>query len=169
MLNLISSLNQLRDEAHETAKSKGWHNKPIEFGTIIGLIHTEVTEAYRATSNTHYTEELADIIIRSFDAAGLYELDLNKALPKEKPFLTLEGPLSHTHLLEINARISSILETYRVEGEAFQSEAIATKFAELLQYIFSLSKTFDLDIENAITAKMKANKNRTYRHGGKSI
>jgi hypothetical protein len=32
-------------QAYETAKSKGWHDEPIETGTILALIHSEVSEA----------------------------------------------------------------------------------------------------------------------------
>lgn len=38
-------LESLCKEAHATAKSKGWWEREPEFGTIIALIHSELSEA----------------------------------------------------------------------------------------------------------------------------
>jgi NTP pyrophosphatase (non-canonical NTP hydrolase) len=78
------TLNVLCKEAFETAKEKGWHDQPREMGTILCLIHGEVSEAMEADRRgegwDRVTEELADVCIRIFDLCGSLNLDLEKAI-----------------------------------------------------------------------------------------
>ena len=70
-------------QAYETAKSKGWHDKPIETGTALALIHSEVSEALEADrkgDQENFEEELADIAIRIFDLCGSRGIDLEDAI-----------------------------------------------------------------------------------------
>src|SRR4051794_1649024 len=76
-------INQLCKEAYETAKSKGWHDEPREIGTMLALIHSEVSEALEADrkgDKENFEEELADVCIRIFDLCGLKGIDLEKAI-----------------------------------------------------------------------------------------
>lgn len=76
-------INQLCKEAFETAKSKGWHDEPRETGTLLALIHSEVSEALEADrkgDNENFEEELADVCIRTFDLCGSKGIDLEKAI-----------------------------------------------------------------------------------------
>jgi NTP pyrophosphatase (non-canonical NTP hydrolase) len=76
-------INQLIKEAHQTAKSKGWWDEPKETGTLLALIHSEVSEALEADrkgDDENFAEELADICIRTFDLCGAYGIDLEKAI-----------------------------------------------------------------------------------------
>lgn len=76
-------INQLCKEAYETAKSKGWHDEPKETGTLLALVHSEVSEALEADrkGNTeNFVEELADVCIRIFDLCGSKGIDLEKAI-----------------------------------------------------------------------------------------
>jgi NTP pyrophosphatase (non-canonical NTP hydrolase) len=85
--SLDIGINQLCKEAFDTAKSKGWHDQPREMGTILCLIHGEVSEAMEADRRgegwDRVTEELADVCIRIFDLCGSLNLNLEKAI-KEK-------------------------------------------------------------------------------------
>jgi hypothetical protein len=96
----MNSLNDLSKAAYSTSVSKGWHDNPIELGTELALIHTEVTEAFDAyvLSTTspeekvnHYAEELADVIIRTFDSCGKRNFNLNKHASLLIGEVTLEG------------------------------------------------------------------------------
>jgi NTP pyrophosphatase (non-canonical NTP hydrolase) len=40
------NLNNLIEEAHEIAKEKGWHDKPVSFAEYIANIHAELSEAW---------------------------------------------------------------------------------------------------------------------------
>lgn len=77
------NIKQLCEQAYETAKSKGWHDEPRETGTLLALIHSEVSEALEADrkgDQDNFAEELADICIRVFDLCGSKGIDLEKAI-----------------------------------------------------------------------------------------
>lgn len=76
-------INQLCKEAYTIAKSKGWHEEPREMGTILALIHSEVSEALEADrkgDSENFREELADVCIRIFDLCGAKDIDLERAI-----------------------------------------------------------------------------------------
>jgi NTP pyrophosphatase (non-canonical NTP hydrolase) len=76
-------INQLCQAAFENAKSKGWHDEPRETGTLLALIHSEVSEALEADrkgETENFTEELADVCIRIFDLCGSRNIDLESAI-----------------------------------------------------------------------------------------
>ncbi|MCM3456577.1 hypothetical protein M3685_22000 [Heyndrickxia oleronia] len=76
-------INQLCTEAYETAKSKGWHDEPKETGTLLALVHSEVSEALEADRKgnpENFVEELADVCIRIFDLCGSRGIDLEKSI-----------------------------------------------------------------------------------------
>lgn len=91
------TVNELCREAYEIAKSKGWHDSPREMGTIIALIHSEVSEALEADRKGDYdnfVEELADVCIRIFDLCGSMGIDLNSAIEK-KMEINRKRPYKH--------------------------------------------------------------------------
>lgn len=88
-------MNDLVKEIHTTAKEKGWWDEPRSFGDIIALCHSELSEAldeYCNGSKIHQTYiasdgkpegvpvELADVLIRIFDACGYYNIDIASAV-----------------------------------------------------------------------------------------
>ncbi len=82
-------INQLCKEAFETAKSKGWHDEPREMGTILALIHAEVSEALEADRKgdaENFAEELADVCIRVFDLCGSRGIDLETAIRQKMDY-----------------------------------------------------------------------------------
>ena len=79
-------INQLCNQAYETAKSKGWHDELRETGTLLALIHSEVSEALEADrkgNEENFCEELADVCIRIFDLCGSRGIDLEAAILKK--------------------------------------------------------------------------------------
>lgn len=84
------NLNDLSDDIHQTAKSKGWWPENQNIPEKLAMIHSEVSEALDEYRNgnalrTYYTtgqkpegmpSELADIIIRTLDLAGFLEIDI---------------------------------------------------------------------------------------------
>lgn len=97
--SMNETLFDVAQEAHDIAKSKGWHDKPIEFGTFCANLHGEVSEmweAYRAgtlhqpcgkknedgslLNLSCLEEELGDMVIRAFDVAGAYGVNIARAI-----------------------------------------------------------------------------------------
>lgn len=84
------NINKIVSLCHGLAKDAGWHDSPREVGTMLALIHSEVSEAlegYRKDlMDDHLTHrkmaevELADAVIRVFDLAGFSGLDIGGAL-----------------------------------------------------------------------------------------
>lgn len=80
------------NRAYEIAKSKGWHEEKRETGTLLALIHSEVSEALEADRKgdaENFVEELADVCIRIFDLCGSRNIDFGKAI--ESKMLKNEG------------------------------------------------------------------------------
>jgi len=117
----MKTINELVKEAHQNAVNKGWWEEERSFGEIIALIHSEASEALedhrnRKGMNEVWYEnsaghgwssqtgefqkpcgipsELADIVIRVFDACGRYGIDLEKAIA-EKMAYNATRPLRH--------------------------------------------------------------------------
>lgn len=74
------AFNALRQAAYQNAVNKGWWDEPRETGTLIALMHSELSEALEAERHGNppsdhipefsgVEEEFADVIIRIMDLA----------------------------------------------------------------------------------------------------
>jgi NTP pyrophosphatase (non-canonical NTP hydrolase) len=82
-------IDQLVADMHGIAASRGWWVKPRNFGELIALIHSELSEALegdrKSLPSDHIEgfsmveEEFADALIRIFDTAGGMKLRLGAA------------------------------------------------------------------------------------------
>jgi NTP pyrophosphatase (non-canonical NTP hydrolase) len=82
-------IKEIIQEAGENAKRHDWRifwdkpNKQIYVGEAIALMHEELSEAlraYRENDKEHFTEELADVVIRIGHMAAELDFDLDKAI-----------------------------------------------------------------------------------------
>lgn len=91
--NMSIILNKGVELCYGLSKQAGWHDKPRETGTMIALIHSEISEAMEGDRkdlmddhlpNRKMIEvELADAVIRIFDLAGKLNLDLGGAFTEK--------------------------------------------------------------------------------------
>ena len=87
---LANNINEVSNICHGLAVDAGWHDKPREAGTMLALIHSEVSEAlegFRKDLNDDHLVhrkmaevELADTVIRIFDLAGSQGFDVGSAM-----------------------------------------------------------------------------------------
>jgi NTP pyrophosphatase (non-canonical NTP hydrolase) len=93
---MLVSIQNLCIEAFETAKAKEWHEKPRSFGEFISLVHSEVSEALEADRRNEgkerVAEELADTIIRIFDGAIEFDLDVETAILTKMAYNKTRSP-----------------------------------------------------------------------------
>jgi NTP pyrophosphatase (non-canonical NTP hydrolase) len=88
-------------EIHDNAVKHGWWDKPRDAPELLCLIHSEVSEALEAYRNDIQegdkgclSEELADIVIRVFDMAEDFNIDICEAV-KQKHMINAQRPYRH--------------------------------------------------------------------------
>ena len=73
------TLRKLQAEAHRIAQEHGFWDAPRETGTLLALVHSEISEALEADRHGDrggLAHELADAVIRIVDLAAGLEFDL---------------------------------------------------------------------------------------------
>lgn len=184
----------MKKEAYKTANSHGWHDKEHSDEHYLMLIVTEVAEAVQADRKGKYADvarfkewqtyygsflppeetrtirfkedfeayvknsvedELADIVIRCFDLAGLKGIDLTYLLDDiDRMPVNMFDELTFA---ETAYDMCFPLVTINAEH--------AVK--EVIVYVFHYCKVKGINIEWFIEQKMKYNRLRPYKHGGK--
>lgn len=137
----MKSINQLRDEIHEIAKSKGFWDKPREIGTLLMLCVSELAEAMEADRNESYCkmERFNRILVSS-------------RIINNDP--TYTGEITRDQAWAVNFE-TCIKDTFEDE------------LADTVIRILDLCGAKGIDIEKHIELKMKYNATREMLHGKK--
>lgn len=179
-------LTELSRSIHETATTHGWHEEKKSDAHWLCMVMTEIAEAvdahrkgerarmdffikftdvkditdgywkfcYDTFIKGSLDEEFADIVIRILDFA--YEKYGDKMEWQEWSFRDLSSKTSFTE------KAFSLLR-WMTDEDIGMSEI--TLF---VQYMYSWAKTFEMDLDWHIDAKMRYNAMRPYRHGNKA-
>lgn len=191
------NLNTLRDEAYRIARENGWHEEEHSNEHFLMLIITEIAEAVNAdrsnrragrrifeeNANTpqphpekHWKfcyeqfikgsleEELADVVIRCLDLAGLRGIDLYQSEKELQHALFQIDP--YTPKIKDFAAFAFRMVSYLVSADAYNP--LRTKIGQIIITVFVFCSVEGIDLPWNIEQKMKYNRLRGYRHGGKN-
>lgn len=188
------NLNKLRDEAYAIAKMNGWHNEEHSDSHCLMLVITEIAEAVNADRNNSHADiasfkeimsdipsgatlaehndwfkkafenhikntvedELSDVVIRCLDLCGLRKLNAGT--------VKVEFPTGMDVFTERMFFICRLL-TDRILAN--DNAALEFVLSQAMSYIMEHCYRKGIDLEFFIETKMKYNRLRGYRHGGK--
>lgn len=183
--------NELAKEIHQNAVEHGWWDKEPTFGSLISLMHSELSEALEELRSNrpmmYFVEtngfvvsdmserkdekpegiavELADCIIRILDWAGREEVDVDYYIK------TMEENRYHESVIDDDfggfiAVCHSLLSgAYTEKDEVGKSMHLCLEIV----YIMDWATKEGVDMYAIIREKMDYNKTRPYRHGGKAL
>lgn len=205
-MKLEEQLKEFSDKVHKTAVDHGWWENPRSTEECLELIHCELAEAvegYRegskpcpkllgkSTDGVDFTtveEEMADVMIRLLDMAGMmwsnWHLlgDTIKSLAESEGttvsldddspsvnFNALGESLIHIDSPDVLGRDLTFLEDiyYMREGMAAARANLDRAIVIITMFCAKLSAKYNLRTIPAMIAKAEYNESRPYRHGGK--
>lgn len=172
-------LNELKDRAYKIAKAHGWHDKELSDETYLMLIITEIAEAVQADRDNRHADieafkkyedridfkenferqvkntvedELADVVIRSLDLAGLRDIKLSTPMKVRGNILFpfAEYAFNTCHVLTYN------------------NVPLADKIENVIDRILFYCESKGIDLWWYVEQKMRYNELRPYKHGGKA-
>lgn len=183
------NLNELKDRAYKIAKAHGWHDKGLSDETYLMLIITEIAEAVQADRDNRHADieafkkyedridfkenferqvknavedELADVVIRSLDFAGLHGWDLQHTLDEMK------GTSDMDVIIGDEAFVETAFYTCDEFFGCYSSSSAKEAVGGLLVSVAEYCNYKGIDLWWHVEQKMRYNELRPYRHGGKA-
>ena len=134
----MSNLNELSNQIHENAKSKGFYdNEEKNLGEMLCLIHSEVSEALEAVRDDKY---------------------YSNAVEEQMWFIKGMSDKNYGDTFNDDSFFKSQFEN-RVKN-TFEDE-----LADVIIRVLDLSAYKNIDIESHVKAKMRYNAMRPHKHG----
>ena len=176
-------------EIHENNKAKGFWDKQRNYGEVIMLIVTELSEAmdahqkgrfadwkaflqavpiedkhydyvFESTMKDTFEDEIADTIIRLLDFMGKEDVEVNtNFVVNEKSFMPIN---IGEGLLVITERVTEIYNLQQEGNPILRNKVIQYTLSYLLEFA---RRNIAEDISHYIYAKVRYNKNRPFLHG----
>lgn len=157
---------------HDTAVSKGfWPEGGRNFGEMICLVHSELSEAYDACvmglpddklpMYCGFSVEIADAIIRLLDTGRSRGIKFEASLFVSGKHVVGVYTSVEADLMRVHSALSLALEHNRKGRDAETNDSIVESLALLL----SISAKYDINIIEVIEAKMSFNASRPFMHG----
>lgn len=144
---MSKTLNQLRDEIYDWAKEKGWWDEPREFGTLLALCHSELSEALEAVRDG---APIAETTYRHDARYG----------PEFRTEFVVPVPLSMRGSVAIDENTGTSIG---------KPEGVPSELADEIIRILDICGHYGIDIERIVDEKMVYNGTRPHRHGGKTM
>lgn len=144
------TVNDMVKRSYETAKAKGWHDKPATFGDRIALIHSEASEALEA---------FRELDNDSYDAIRqpIYRNTETKQLTRDRIRYVPHTYACADFITGVNDVVLN------------KPEGVASELADVVIRVADLCGLYGIDLETALEEKMAFNDTRPYRHGGKQL
>lgn len=185
MTTQITNLAHLVTEVVEVNRVNGWYEREPSFFEAMALVHSEVSEAleaWRRWGVKDATEpcrdpaprlakpegvgsEFADVFIRLLDYTFRFGVDLDAAYQLHLEHAGVFG--IHDYFPDnadvLHCLVSRASERYSLGEKPDQA------FAAILVFLLQLCELYDVDLMAEYRRKLKYNKTRGYRHGGKTI
>lgn len=174
ILASLGDLGALSAEIREINEANGWREgQPFDWDdrhkvpSYIALIHSEISEAWIGVTQVgkdNYAEELADVVIRILDALEGLGVDAEHWVvgAMGRPWFSDDD---EDTLLAAHYLVSEALESFR-KGD---KNRFADMLGNTIVVVFDLCKIRDIDLNDAIRAKLARNRERGYRHGNKRV
>jgi NTP pyrophosphatase (non-canonical NTP hydrolase) len=147
--NAVASLNVLRDVAHDNARRHGFHDVPRTVGDGLMLIVTEASEAFEAfregaePAAFRYEEK-----VEAYDRSGV-------------PLTTDDGTL---------ITVSIPRKSFSAPGGRLRKPVgVPSELADILIRVLDFSGEHSIDLSRAVDEKMRYNRSRSHKHGGKVL
>lgn len=152
---------ELIERAHVTARAKGFWDGPREnVAEKLALIATEVAEFQEATTPEEALEEIADVVIRTFDLAGyLGHTFKPECLSGHPPFADSKRKFVHG-LHFCTAKATQANRSGKRTREYGNLSAIVYLCADYTRRLYGPGR-----LEEAILRKMEKNESRPRLHG----